>query len=347
MENATDGRYDGARVIAERLVRYAELQPCTTAFIDTRTPGSAQKENFTIVGPGVAENPDQHVHISIPHGFNIGAARQPPACVNSQHSHETAEVFMVHSGQWAFYLGDDRSDGEVALGPGDTISIPIHVFRGFANVGEDTGMMFAVLGGDDPGRVTWAPYVFDAAREHGLLLMEDGSLVDTARGEQVPAGKRPMPPTTPDDVAKLRRMTSAELAECVVSEAELAGTEAPDGGVAGLSERPIIGAASTAEKLPAGKMAWSHGFHLRRAHVAPGASTPVHRRNEEEVVIVHRGALNATLDGHEVTLEPGDTLTVPIGMARGYGNRGDEPAVAFIVRGGDTPQSAQAVTADH
>lgn len=62
---------------------------------------------------------------------------------------------------------------------------------------------------------------------------------------------------------------------------------------------------------------------------------------------MHRGALNATLDGHEVTLEPGDTLTVPIGMARGYGNRGDEPAVAFIVRGGDTPQSAQAVTADH
>ena len=49
-----------------RLVRYGELRPCTTAFIDTRTPGSEKKENFTIIGPGVAENPDQHVHISIP-----------------------------------------------------------------------------------------------------------------------------------------------------------------------------------------------------------------------------------------------------------------------------------------
>ena len=58
-----------------RLVRYGELVPCRTAFIDTRTPGSEEKENFTIIGPGVAENPDQHVHIREPHGFNIGAAR--------------------------------------------------------------------------------------------------------------------------------------------------------------------------------------------------------------------------------------------------------------------------------
>ncbi len=63
--------------IEGRLVRYADLRPCTNAFVDTRTPGSDRKENFTIVGPGVSENPNQHVHIPEPHGFNIGAARQP------------------------------------------------------------------------------------------------------------------------------------------------------------------------------------------------------------------------------------------------------------------------------
>ena len=124
-----------------RLVRYAELRPCTTAFIDTRTPGSEQKENFTIIGPGVAENPDQHVHISIPHGFNIGGARQPPRCVNSQHSHETAEVFVVHTGIWRFKTGHDGAGSHVDLGPGDTISIPTQVFRGFENVGGDTGFL--------------------------------------------------------------------------------------------------------------------------------------------------------------------------------------------------------------
>ena len=40
--------------VAKRRVKYQDLRPCTTAFIDTRTPGSDQKENFTIIGPGVA-----------------------------------------------------------------------------------------------------------------------------------------------------------------------------------------------------------------------------------------------------------------------------------------------------
>ena len=70
--------------ICPRLVRYRDLLPCTTAFIDTRTPGSERKENFTIIGPGVAENPEQHVHITLAHGFNIGGARQPPASLGGR-----------------------------------------------------------------------------------------------------------------------------------------------------------------------------------------------------------------------------------------------------------------------
>ena len=57
-----------------RIVRYGDLEPCRTAFIDAHTPGSNQKENFTIIGGGVSESPDQYVHISDQIGFNIGAA---------------------------------------------------------------------------------------------------------------------------------------------------------------------------------------------------------------------------------------------------------------------------------
>ena len=198
-----------------RLVRYGELVPCRTAFIDTRTPGSESKENFTIIGPGVAENPDQHVHIREPHGFNIGAARQPPGCVNSQHSHETAEVFWIHSGRWRFMTGEHGEDGEVVLERGDTISIPVHVFRGFENIGSGEGFMFAALGGDDPGRVTWAPYVFDDARKYGLVLLESGRLIDTEAGEAVPDGEPVMPATTAGQVAELKRLDSAALDSCV------------------------------------------------------------------------------------------------------------------------------------
>ena len=37
-----------------QIVRYGELKPCKTAFIDAHTPGSNQKENFTIIGGGVS-----------------------------------------------------------------------------------------------------------------------------------------------------------------------------------------------------------------------------------------------------------------------------------------------------
>ncbi|MGB0493580.1 MAG: cupin, partial [Paracoccaceae bacterium] len=47
--------------ITERIVRYGDLSPCKTAFIDAHTPGSDQKENFTIIGGGVSESADQHI----------------------------------------------------------------------------------------------------------------------------------------------------------------------------------------------------------------------------------------------------------------------------------------------
>ena len=88
-----------------RIVRYGELVPCRSAFIDAHTPGSDRKENFTIIGAGVSESADQHVHIRETPGFNIGAAGQPPKCRNSLHLHRTAEVFFVLKGRWRFFWG--------------------------------------------------------------------------------------------------------------------------------------------------------------------------------------------------------------------------------------------------
>ena len=156
--------------IENRLVRYGELIPCKTAFIDTHTPGSNQKENFTIIGSGVSENPEQHVHINIPHGFNIGAAGQPPKCNNSLHSHRTAEVFFVLSGRWRFFWGRHGNAGEVILEKGDIFNIPTGIFRGFENIGESYGMLMAILGGNDAGGgVIWAPEVLLEAEKHGLV----------------------------------------------------------------------------------------------------------------------------------------------------------------------------------
>ena len=284
--------------IASRIVRYAELRPCRNAFIDTRSPGSETKENFTIIGPGVSENPAQHVHIPEPHGFNIGGARQPPGCVNSQHSHLTAEVFVVHSGQWRFDLGEHGEDAQVRIGPGDVISLPTGMFRGFTNVGEGVGFLFAVLGGDDPGCVLWAPQVFDLARHHGLVLLQSGRLVDTAAGQAVPPDAVVMPRTTPEQVAALHRATAAEAERMVWRNRQTAvsGTD------------PVIGVG--------GPLDWPHGFALERIAAAAGSNLGIPSPTGPEVLFVHEGKLEVKWPEGGVVLGPGDTITVPRGLPR-------------------------------
>ncbi|PMN88140.1 cupin domain-containing protein [Enterovibrio norvegicus] len=175
-------------------VRFGDLIPCRSAFIDAHTPGSDQKENFTIIGGGVSESPDQHIHIQATPGFNIGAAGQPPRCFNSLHSHNTAEVFFVLKGRWRFFWGETGEDGEVVLEEGDIFNIPTRMFRGFENIGSDYGMIMSILGGDDAGGgVIWAPHVRAAADAHGLVLGESGRLYDTEKNEALPTGESEMP----------------------------------------------------------------------------------------------------------------------------------------------------------
>lgn len=292
-----------------RVVRYRDLRPCYNAFIDTRTPGSEAKENFTIIGPGVSENPDQFVHIAEPHGFNIGGARQPPACVNSQHSHDTAEVFVVHSGEWRFDLGEHGDDAQVVLHPGDVISLPTGVFRGFTNVGDDVGYLFAVLGGDDPGRVLWAPQVFDMAADYGLVLLESGQLIDTTAGQVVPEGARPMPRTSAAQVAALARATAADAERLVWRARDGHGTT------------PVIGKGAVING--------PHPFTLDRIDLSSNTTTGIGTASAPEVLFVHAGTLAVDWDGGALTLAPGDTITVPLGVER----RLSGPGVVYRVSG--------------
>lgn len=323
--------------LQSRIVRYGDLIPCTTAFIDTRTPGSDAKENFTVIGPGVAENPDQYVHIAEPHGFNIGGARQPPGCLNSQHFHETAEVFFVHSGRWAFRTGEHADEAEVILEPGDTISIPVHVFRGFENVGADTGFLYAVLGGDDPGRVVWAPEVLEKARGYGLVLLESGRLVDTLSQPSAASDGRIVQPEPREALDRIVCHVDTSALEAVVVRRDAGLAELPSA-VPGLIESALLGGASPEETAPASPLDWAHGFVCRRVRMEPGARTPAFRRAEAEVIFVHSGILAIEMADERAVLTPGDVLTVPVNQVRRFWS--DHGADLFVTRGGDCPRAA-------
>lgn len=279
-----------------RLIRYGDLMPCRTAFIDAHTPGSDRKENFTIIGGGVSESADQHVHLTIPHGFNIGAAGQPPKCRNSLHSHRTAEVFFVLSGRWRFFWGRWGTAGEVVLEKGDIFNIPTGIFRGFENIGEDYGMIMAILGGDDAGGgVVWAPQVIEEAQDHGLVLSEEGKLYDTKKGARLPEGVRPMPLLTEEELKTFPEPTTAQvIPDFVARYWDLVS-------LADASPARVIGAQALLRDRPGFEVEMvtrpSSGDH--KGHAKPTVLMPV------------TGHWRLTWGDGTVSLAPGDTLSVP------------------------------------
>ncbi len=323
----------------ERLVRYADLVPCRTAFIDTRTPGSTEKENFTIIGAGVSESPDQFVHITEKHGFNIGAARQPFGCVNSQHSHDTAEVFMVHSGRWRLLFGPNREDGSLDVGPGDVISVPIHMFRGFEKIDDGLGILYTVLGEDDPGKVTWAPAVFEAAADYGLKLAKGGRLIDTSGGDYALKEVELEPIVNEETVASYSTPPVEKLLECVVFAGKARANAASPLTAEGVEEAAIITPRATRDGFEAGPIVgwWPQGFNLRQLTMQTGAYVPPHARQEAEVLILHEGTLEISWADGSIVMGAGDTLSVPVGLQHSFRNTASVPAVAFVVRGTDDP----------
>jgi mannose-6-phosphate isomerase-like protein (cupin superfamily) len=286
-----------------RIVRYGDLKPCKTAFIDAHTPGSDQKENFTIIGGGVSESADQHVHITIPHGFNIGAAGQPPRCRNSLHDHRTAEAFFVLSGRWRFFWGRYGDAGEVVLEKGDIFNIPTGIFRGFENIGTDYGMIMAILGGDDAGGgVMWAPQVIEDAANHGLVLAETGKLYDSKKGEGLPDGVAPMPMMDTDELAKRGEPTTAQV---------LPNHVARYWDLVALSDRSplqVIGETGQLRDKP--------GFEVN--FITRGsASENGNRFAYPSVLMPVTGHWKITWEGGSATLAPGDTMSVPEGLSYG------------------------------
>ena len=186
--------------MTERIARFNELTPSTLPFVEGRIEGHKERKNYSIVGPGVAEDSQQSVKISEPHGYNLGAVSANPKNGSGLHSHTTAEVFLIYSGNWRFYWGADGRN-EIILSKGDIISMPTNMFRGFENAGDEEGLIFVVLGNDDPGIITWVPNVLIKAKETGLALLDDNSLVDLKESE-IPPNRKLLEPITNEMLQK-------------------------------------------------------------------------------------------------------------------------------------------------
>lgn len=159
------------------VARFSDQKSSSKAFIDTRIPGH-EREIFSIIGGGVMEDPEMNPPIAA-QDFHLAMIRAEPGKGAALHAHLTQEVFMPLSGSWAIFWGPEGGK-EVILNPHDVISVPIHVMRGFRNVGAESAMMLAVVGGNDPGRVGWPDSMKEMAAAAGLSLDDEGNLVESA-----------------------------------------------------------------------------------------------------------------------------------------------------------------------
>ena len=319
-----------------RLVRRSEMVPCKSAFIDAHTPGSHLKDNFSIIGPGVTENKEQFINIREPHGFNIGAAGQPPYIKNSLHSHFTAEVFLIQEGTFDIYWGL-HAENHTILTEGDVVSIPTNCFRGFENIGDKYGFLFAILGGDDTGGVEWAPQVFEDAEGHGLVLLEDYGVWDTNKCP-IPKGATQVRPMSPEKAATYKNYSTDEMELRICRSGALKPLKNHPlkfGEYGSIQLHRLIGIKEAV--IPGGDE-----FELSLFVAKPGGGYKTFSRSEKEVLICYEGnwKVDWTAEGYKgsILLNAGDLLSVPEHFGRSVECVGNNKGSLYSVINENSPK---------
>lgn len=310
----------GAR---SRTILRSDWVPCRTAFIDTRTPGSDQKDNYSFIGPGVSQNSDQFVNIAEPHGFNMGAAGMPEGLTNSLHLHFTAEVFINFDGDYLLRWGADGEQGNYRSADGDVISVPPWVFRGFTNEGSEEGVLLTVLGQDQTGGIIWGPKVLERAGEHGLFLDSQNQLIDTTDGGTT-EGADLLTPMPQSEIDRLDVVSEEQFATRVVQPEARTWQIQPflcstlPGGRAELSL--VIGYGMTEQVRDVPPMHDPHSFSVAWLRAAQGEGVLEHRVDRHQVLVARTGTWEVTFETEEgmesVELNRLDAVSVPPGAKR-------------------------------
>ena len=289
-----------------RFAKFEDLVPSTLPFVEGKLDGHKERKNYSIVGPGVAEDSKQFVKIAMPHSFNLGAVSAMPKNGSGLHSHTTAEVFIIYSGRWKFYWGAEGKN-ETILGAGEIISMPTNMFRGFENVGEEEGLIFVVLGGDDPGIITWVPSVLEKAKKTGMALLNDNSLIDLSLNE-IPKGKSILEPISEEEIKKFDNYRIDQLEKFIYKINENAKQENKINNNINLIQ--ILGNKfENNEYSP--KIKQNTGFNLSILKSKKGEINNL-KFGKPTIMFSRIGRWDITVNDFQYTLDPKDTISIPI-----------------------------------
>lgn len=328
--------------LSARVIRRADLKADAEAFVDVRVPGSTPKFNYQLIGPGVSQNPNSFINLREPHGFGLGGASMPHGVTNNLHMHFTAEVFICWAGTWKLRWGPSGEQGETTFGEGDVATIPPWIFRGFSNVGGDDAYLYTMLGRDVTGGVVWAPSILEKARETGLVISRENTLIDLKKTPNVSPDKI-MPAMAAAQIERLRRYTPEEMARRIVKHDALQWQAHPlldsmlPGGAKEMAPVVGFGLAEHRDMIP--PVVNPHGFTLEWLRADTDNGLLEHRHADIQAVLVKAGdwqlTVNQGADAHSVTVEPGTVVSIPAGVWRALRClRG--PGQVMLITGGES-----------
>jgi len=160
------------------VARVQHVKALDVAFLDQRIP-RYERDIINMVGMGVTENAALKPNVKGgATGFSVTYVRAKSGRGAALHRHATEEVFIPVKGRWQVFWLEGETERTVDLDEGDVVNVPIGIYRGFRNAGDDPeATLIALVGGPDPGKVDWHPSVIEAARRTGLSVDDEGRLI--------------------------------------------------------------------------------------------------------------------------------------------------------------------------
>ena len=316
--------------ILTRLAKFEDLIPSKVPFVEGKLKGHQDRSNYSIVGPGVSEDAKQNVKIAEAHGFNIGAVSAAPMNGSGLHSHTTAEVFLIFSGSWRFYWGTDGKEGEVILNKGDVAPFPTDMFRGFQNVSDDEAFIVVVLGENDPGVITWTPAIIKDAKDTGMVLLNDNSLIDLDK-QNIPDGKKVLEPLQENDLQQFDHYTSKEIEKFVIRSSDSQKYIEDDDHFNSNSIINYLDELSLHQKIFKPLIPHQTGFGLS---LLKGKSAHIHsyQLDSSEAFLCLDGKWEITCNDQKVIIGPRDTFSAPKNSIRSVKQIGDQEGSLFLIR---------------
>ena len=333
--------------LATRFIPFSSLRSTTEAFIDYCLPECKPKFNYALIGPGVAQNLNQPVNLREPHGFQVGGVSMPHGKINPAHMHFTCEVFICTRGNWQIQWGFNPDPASTEIGEGDIVSVPTWIYRGFTNVGVDDGFLFTALGGDNTGGVLWGPTTILAAANNGVNLTDDYRMIDTTRGEVIPAGTQLFQPMSLQEISQLRVWTLQEMQERIVRFADLKWSSYGllDSVLPGCGAQmaSVVGLGMTEDRNLQAPVSNSHGVSIEWLRIPSGGSVSRHLLTEKQVLIAKSGQVEVSVETTEGpvaytligTSGSWDTFSLPHDCWRTLRNTGEGEALALVMTAGD------------